>query len=355
MKGNGFDRLRSAAIMGVMGLGSLAGGTARAAVTNLPLALTITAGTRTYKWGTSPSTNTAGLTTSGIGNLTWCFNPAVVGSYVSSTGFCVAEGEMTVGVNNQGDWIDAAFGVAVEGVLFANPDGTVDLTRDTVTTDTAAVSGVNVKVEMAFSQGRPGVVRVLYSFTNATASPVTKSIAIGGNLGSDNNTTAQWSADGDATIEATDGWYISSDNIVVGGDTGTDPIFTLARFETGADLIPVATSIAGTTDGIGNKDDFAETFELDIPANSTRRILIFAEMSRTLTEAKASAASFSTAATMSSEGLFGGLSNTERAEVVNFDVPAGGGGGGSLDPASLMTLSGVLALIGLRRRRKTAS
>jgi hypothetical protein len=347
MKGNGFDRLRSAAIMGVMGLGSLAGGTARAAVTNLPLALTITSGTRTYKWGTSPSTNTAGETTSGIGNLTWCRNPAVTASYVSSTGFCLAEAEMTVGTDNQSDWIDSAFGVAVDGVMFANPDGTVDLTGDTVTTDTAAVSGVDAKVEMAFSVGRPGVLRVLYSFTNDTASPVTKSIAIGGNLGSDGSTTAQWSADGDATIEATDGWYISSDNVMVGGDTGSDPIFTLARFETGADVIPV-----GVVPG-GGDDNFSEIFDLDIPANSTRRILIFAEMSQTLTEAKASAASFNTAAAMSGEGLFSGLSNTERAEVVNFNVPAKSGGGGSLDPASLMTLGGLLALIGLRRRRKT--
>ncbi len=354
MKGKGFDRLRGAAIMGLMGLGSLAGGTARAAVTNLPLALTVTSGTRTFKWGTSPGTNTAGGTTSGLGNLTWCLNPAVTATYVSSTGFCMAEAEMTVAAVNHGDWIDSAFGVAVDGVLFVNPDGTVDLTNNTVTSDTATVSGVAVQVKMAFSVGRPGVIRVLYSFTNSTASAVTRSIAIGGNIGSDSNTTAQWSADGDATIETTDGWYISSDNTVVGGDTASDPLFTLARFHAGADLIPVATSIAGTLDGMGDRDNFAESFDLDIPANATRRILIFAEMNPTLTEAKDNAESFDSRSAMSSDGLLEGLTKTELAEVVNFNVESPTrGGGGVMAPGSLLTLSGLYALAALRRRRKT--
>ncbi|MGH8481658.1 MAG: hypothetical protein ACRES8_04275 [Nevskiaceae bacterium] len=355
MKGKGFDRLRGAAIMGVMGLGSLAGGTARAAVTNLPLAGSISSGTRTARWGTFSGTNTAGQTTSGIGNLTWCLNPAVTGTYVSTSGFCFAEAELTVGTVVHGDWIDAAFAVTVDGVMFLNPDGTVDLTDNTVTTDTATVSGVDVKVEMAFSMGRIGVVRILYSFTNDTASPVTKSIAIGGNIGSDSSTTAQWSADGDATIETTDGWYISSDNTVVGGDTANDPLFTLARFEPGADVIPVATSIPGTTDGMGFTDNFVETFDLDIPANSTRRILIFGEMSHTLTEAKAAAASFNNKGAMADAGLLNGLTSTERGQIVNFNVEGGGGGGGGMAPGSLLTLSGLLALAGLRRRRKAAS
>jgi hypothetical protein len=355
MKGKGFDRLRSAAIMGVMGLGSLAGGTARAAASSLPLTKTVVVGTRTGRWGVTASVSTGGKTTEGIGNLTWGFNPAVTGSWVSSSPFCISSAALTVANVQQDDWLDAAFQVAVDGVVFQNPDGDVDMSGDILTTDSATISGVNVKIEMAFGVGRVGVLRVLYSFTNTTNAEVVKAIAIGGNIGSDGSTTAQWSQDGDAAIEATDSWYISSDNTVVGGDTAGDPLFTLARFETGADLVPVATSIPGTADGMTYKDNFVETFDLTIPANSTRRIVLFAEMTQTLTEAKANAASFASGSALKAAGMLTGLSNTERAQIVNFTLPesSGGGGGGAMEPASLLTLSGLLALAGLRRRRKT--
>lgn len=357
MKGKGFDRLRSAAIMGVMGLGSLAGGgTARAAATNLPLVKTIVAGTRSAKWGTGTGVSTGGKTTRGIGNLTWGFNPAVTGTWVSSSPFCISDAALVIGTasQDQDDWLDAAFQVAVDGVVFTNPDGDVDMTGDVLTTDTATVGGVDVRVEMAFGVGRLGVLRVLYSFTNTTSAQVVKSIAIGGNIGSDGSSTAQWSQDGDATIEATDGWYVSSDNTVVGGDTANDPLFTLARFETGADVIPVATSVPGTIDGMNLTDNFVETYELTIPANSTRRILLFAEMTETLTVAKANAVSFSSSSALKSAGMLAGLSNTESKEIMNFALPTssggGGGGGGAMEPGSLLSL---LALAGLRRRRKT--
>jgi hypothetical protein len=355
MKGKGFDRLRSAAVMGVMGLGSLAGGgTARAAASSLPLVKTVVEGTRSGKWGTVTGVSTGGKTTAGLGNLTWGFNPAVTTTWVSSSPFCISSAALVDSATSSDDWIDAAFQVAVDGVVFRNPDGNVDMSGDVLTTDTASVSGVDVKVEMAFGVGRVGVLRVVYSFTNTTNAEVTKSIAIGGNVGSDASSTAQWSQDGDATIETTDGWYVSSDNTTVGGDTAGDPLFTLARFETGAAVIPVATSIPGTADGFPEVDNFVENYELTIPANSTRRIVLFAEMTETLTEAKANAASFTSGGALKSDGMLSGLSNTERDEVVNFILPkSSGGGGGAMEPGSLLTLSSLLALAGLRRRRKT--
>ena len=342
MKGKGFDQLRRAAMMGVVGMGGLGGGTARAATATIPLSHSVTSAARTFGF-------------SQVGNVTGSHQLATATSVTTTIAFGIQDGAIYVptasGVSSQNDWVDAAFEVSVDGVSFLNPDGDVDLTGDVLTSDTVAINGVDVTIQYTFGIGRPGVVRALYTFTNNSASSVTKSIAVGGNVGSDGNSTAQWSSDGDATIEATDSWYISSDNTTVGGDTASDPLFTLARFGAGARVTPTASSIPGTTDSFGDMDNFIENFAVTIPAGATRRILVFGEMNSTLTEAKANAASFSSKAAMESAGLLDGLTAAQRGEIVNYDLVGGGGGGGGggAMPAGALALFG---LAGLLRRRK---
>lgn len=369
MKSKAFNKLRSTTIAGIAGAGALMGGlagTARAATLSTPgtQVIVTTSNGHKYGWGLySESSNGSGL-----GNVTWAFNPAVTTNWSSGSYFAFSDGfSQTVSGSSLNDYFDAAFQVAVNGLGFSNPDGTVDLTDNVLTTDTVTLDGVDTSIQFAFIDN---AMRALYTFTNNTGSSIAVTASIGGNLGSDGSTTPQGSANGDAVIDAADGWYVSNDNTTVPGDPSSDPNFLLCRFSAGATVTPVATSIPGTSDGMGDSDNFVEHFDFDLGAGETKRVMLIAAMSNNTSEAIAwGNANCADDDALAESGLLNGLSRAERDSIVNFEAklglsrpglppsnPSAGSADGFLGSMgfTMISLAGLLALRNVRvRKRKT--
>ena len=221
----GFSRLKGLASAGTIGLAGLLGGvSARAASTATGLDVTRGAAV----WG-NISNNTEFPSSSDMTTT----NGAV---YISSSasGFGISTARFSNGVTSFGDAFDNALLLAVDGNLFVNPDATIDLTGDTLTSDVVVdiVPGVDAQIQYQFNTARP-IVRALFSLTNTTGAPITVDPVILSDYGSDSNTTTRSTSDGDTNIENSDFWYITDDN------GSGDPRITTTRYGAGAAVIPL--------------------------------------------------------------------------------------------------------------------
>ena len=314
----GFDRLRGVATAGAVGISSLAlnlagVGSARAAATTLPL-VSLTRGSA--KWQQIKNTSRLVVNSSSSAVATNS------GIFISSaqSGLAINDAALTTGLDNA---VDSALFLSVGNHVFKNPDTTADLTSDTLQSDTVTAfePGLNVSIEYYFHPTRP-LVRALYSFTNTTGLNKTiDNILIGGNLGSDGATTLQASSDGDSLLQNSDLWFVTNNkasNTDPDPDVDSDtPVITISRYGNGAASIPVN----GFTPGNGI-DNFANRYSITVPANSTARILIFAELNKTISEARTCALDFETLDAASSAGLLTGLT-IQLNEIVNYATATG--------------------------------
>ena len=363
---SGFSRLRGLAAAGAIGIAGLAGGNvARAASATLPLNVTRGAAAWTNIDNNSNFPSSGTVTTT---------NGDVYASKVDAFG--IRDANLSDGASGSfGDAFDNALILSVDGNLFTNPDTTVDLTGDTVTSDTVAiVPGIDAQVRYTFFPGRP-VARGLFSLTNTSGAPITVDAAILGDYGSDSSTAVRATSDGDTTIEATDFWYMTDDlgNPKGSGDAlvnprkvnspnGTgDPRITMTRYGAGAAVVP----FNALTPGSGGPDTATTglRYPVTIAAGQTARILVFAEMSDpNIPEAAAvaAAASFESIDALQAAGLLSGISATELGEVINYGQGTQPPAGTTVElpsntPAGLAALLaalGGLAFLELRRRRK---
>jgi hypothetical protein len=363
---NGFDRLKGLAAAGAISIAGMFGGNAaRAASATIPLDVTRSS----VKWSGIGNNNnfpseTSVTTTNGV-------------AYDSSTdAYGIRDAQLLTGSSTFGDAFDNALILSVDGSLFLNPDSTVDLTGDTVTSDTVTiVPGIDAQVRYTFIQGRR-VARGLFSLTNTTGAPISVNAAVLGDYGSDTSTTVVATSDGDTTIDGADLWYITDDSGTPVGVTrrksgqapdgipsSADPRVTLSRYGTGAAVVP----FNALTPGGGGSENatYGLRYPLTIAPGQTARLLVFMELSEpgiSPAGAIASAADFTSLTTLQTAGLLGGLTATEIGQVVNYaqavgpppppantvDLPV-------LSPGGLLTLFGVIGGLGffeLRRRRQ---
>ncbi|MGD9165062.1 MAG: hypothetical protein PVF13_09920, partial [Chromatiales bacterium] len=280
----GFERLRGVAVAGAMGLGAIAGGgSARAASTATRVDVTKIYGDKAVVWekignsGVLFSSSTV-ATTNGLE-----IKPTVLNS-ISAFGISDAligtatksDATLAEVSETKGDAFDMALILAVDGNMFVNPDGEVDLTDDTITSNTVEdiISGIDANVEYYFSPDR-AVVRALYSLTNTTKEDITVNVLVAGNYGSDSNTSIAASQSGDTEVDTKDKWYVTTD------DTGSGPrdaVVTTTRYGTGASVIPTNALTPGEDDA---EDHYGLRYEVTVPANSTRRVMVFHELGET--------------------------------------------------------------------------
>ena len=175
----------------------------------------------------------------------------------------------------------------------------------TVVTATQAFSGLNVHREITVPNiGSEDFARTVNVFTNPTADPITTTVRIVGNLGSDSATTIWRTSDGDTDIETTDQWIGTDD----GNPTGGTP--AIIHYLHGPDgLQPTVVNVID--------DNIEWTYELTIPAGHTFSLAHFTILADTQAEAVTAAGNL-----VSSSG-FGGeaasfLSSQEKGLLVNF-------------------------------------
>lgn len=378
-KNSGFSRLKGLAAASAISIaGFVGGGAARAASTAIPLNVTRSSVRWSSVGNISRFPSSGNVTTTN--GATFAQSTPAYG--ISDGVLGGGGGARPGGVNGSGatfgDAFDNAMILSVNGNLFLNPDTTVDLTGDTVTSDTVAiVPGIDAQVRYTFVTGRP-VVRALYSLTNTTGAPITVDAAVLGDYGSDGSTEVVATSNGNTVIEGNDLWYITDDQGSGGkgvkphaartgqidAPTGSfDPRVTLSRYGTGAAVVPFNALTPGNGDS--QTATFGFRYPVTIAAGATARLLVFAELSDptiAVDGAAAAAADFESLEALQTAGLLSGISAGESSEIVNYAQP-GGGPDPIAEPLDLPTLSpsGLLSLLGvvgglgffeLRRRKK---
>jgi len=339
----GFERLRGAAAASAIGMaGLLGGGSARAATTPTPVSIADT-GAGVY-W--TAIGNTQGSLMSGQAITT----TAGLSLTKSMSGFAIVDASLTNGVTTWNDFYDGGMSLAVDGVVFANPDNTVDLNvaGDTLTSDVVRdiIPGIDAQIEYYFHPTRH-LVRGLYTLTNTTGGTISTSALVMGNYGSDAQTTVQATSDGDRVVEDTDLWVVTNDSGVAGVDSTNDPTATLATHGSDALVIPKTVITVGSPAGGADAeiDNYGYRYDLNIPANGRVRILVFNEMTTLIGDATAGAADFANLNTAANAGLLNGIDPAAQDEIVNY-VPADSGGGGGGNSIFALGMPGLLGMLG---------
>ena len=316
----GFDRLRGVAAASAMGLGLIGAGSARAASTALPIA-NLTRGTAIWK----TIQNQSPLFSGTFGTIVTddALSTSIRFSHFANsslTAFAIAD----VSASGFAEAFNNVLHLAVNGVLFVNPDANVDLTGDTVKSDTLTLAGVDTEIQYYFHPTRP-VVRAMYSFENTSTAEISIKALIAGALSSDLTTTIQATSTADTDLntpvldDTLDLWRVSNDQTNLGTNSSTDPAITLTRFGTGASVIPVSVLTLGDNSfNTGDPDNFGERYDLTIAAGETARILVFAEINKTIDEATSCAVDFASLDAASKADMLTGLLVEEVNEVVNY-------------------------------------
>lgn len=289
-------------------------------------------------------TNTGGTT----------LGTAFTGACDDTAGFAINDATSASG---DIDAYDYAYSIWVNGVIFEAPDP-VDLTGNTVTAGPMVMSGLNVSVEYSFSDMvQAGRIRAI--FQNPTGNPVNISVDIPVNLGSGGATVIEATSSGDAVFNAADRWVVTSDGVPAG-----DPANTTVLWGAGAAVMP--SSVTTTVFGCGGTEGVGATFDITIPANSTRQLMLFAGlgdvtgMGNTVAGAVANATMFDDNDTID-PSLLAGIPDGDLGDIINWAFRVGKGGSScSLGPTITsarqagdlwLLLAGLLAL-GLWRARR---
>ena len=249
------------------------------------------------------------------------------------------------------DAYDGVLGFSVNGNSFR------PVYSEVVVSDYGIDAGKNVAIDTDldahvkwyFPPNSP-VARGLISVTNTGETDATDvGVDVWGNFGSDSSTVINDTSSGDTTLDASDLWFISSDD-AVDGDNG-DPVIITVIQGPGS----TATSIAPTL--AAGDDDYTAAFTLDIPAGETRTVVMFHKMYTDVSAAQADVSSFAGISSIQSAGLLGNMTAAEKSSVVNFaqptsTTPATNARRSSSGGSAGITLLGLLGMLGLTRRRR---
>ena len=157
------------------------------------------------------------------------------------------------------------------------------------------------------SSGSQDFARTVENIVNNTNNPITTTVKIVGNLGSDAATTVFKTSDGDTVVEVTDQWIGTDD----ADGSGRAAVIHYVHGPSG--LQPASVQVVG--------DNIEWTYNLTVPANSTVRLGTFTILDTTRAGAEADAAVLVTS------GGFGGqaaafLTAGELSSLANFQFNA---------------------------------
>ncbi len=255
--------------------------------------------------------------------------------------------------NGDSDAYDRAWNTAVNttGVM---SDGTGDLTGNTYTAASQNISGLNVTYQLFFSEDTQCNRLVLF-FDNTTGSPISETVRIETEFGSDYDTQVDGTSSGNTTFTTADRWLVTSD-----GEPGGDPVNTTVFYGTGS---PLATPTSVSLEGCGT-EGFSVTYDITVPRGTSRCLMLFACLgdftgtANTISGALAAAPLFDSNDTIPGD-LLSGLSTDQLKECVNWDFfePPPPTNVPTLSEWGLIAMAGILGIVGFMviRRRKVSA
>ena len=270
------------------------------------------------------------------------------------TGGCDGSPGLTIqdarSADGDGDMYDNAWGIWVDGTPFA--PAAINVNGNQVTAGPESLSGLDVSMEYLFSDVIEAG-RTLVTFTNPTGSPITVSVDVPANFGSDSSTTIVTTSSGDTSFTTADGWVITWDT---GSEINTS-VFQGPNASVTPELVTEAVYTCSSVDGLG------ATFDLTIPAGGTQALMFFmgiAEIDGTgstdTANAEANAQQFSDFGTIDTS-LTGDLTQQQLDQIVNWTGQGTGPAPSVSVPAVsnwsllilIMLMLGVPAFVAIRK------
>jgi len=225
----------------------------------------------------------------------------------AGSGFGITDARLDT--TNQVDAFDNGIMVWVNDELFVAP-AAPQITPISVAADPAFMSGLQVSVDYLAIQSDP-ILRTQAVFTNPSSSPITATITLTTNVGSDDGTQVIGTSSGDTTFTTADHWIITDDSSAGGGDPTNIHVLGGANTGPSAETGLTVFSNAGTQGVLAR-------FSLTVPANSTRRLLFFNELSSSAGKAVINVTRYETLEP--NNPLLIGLSEGAQAQVANFQI-----------------------------------
>lgn len=239
------------------------------------------------------------------------------------------------------DAYDNAWVTFIDGTPIA-PAGTGDLTGSTYTAAPQNIAGLDATYQLFFSQDTQCSRFVLF-LDNNTSGPISETVRITTNFGSDEDTQLEGTSSGDLFFTTADRWLVTSDD----GEEG-DPVLTNVLYGPGNPRATTDFAVMEHCDPeVDRNDGFIVDFDVTVPQNQSRCLMLFGCLANitgfgnTVVGALSDATLFNSNDTIPGD-LLSGLTDVQLSECVNWDFP---------DPRAkaIPTLSewGLLAMAGL--------
>lgn len=182
-------------------------------------------------------------------------------------------------IQRPNDTMDGLNRLQVAGIDFAMPLGESGTTEDsgqTFVTSTVNLAGLDTHREVTVPQtGADDFARTIDVFTNPTTHPITTTVRLIGNLGTDAATTAFGTSDGDLSVEVSDRW-IGTDDL-----DGEGAPAMIHHIHGSAGLRPTDIQLVG--------DSLSWTYQLTVPPKATVRLGHLTILAKTRSDAIAAA------------------------------------------------------------------
>jgi hypothetical protein len=233
----------------------------------------------------------------------------VGGTANGSPGFGVDDARIVS--TNQTDAFDTGMTLWVNNDIYVAPPNPT-ITPNLVAGGPVSMSGLNVSAEYYALTSSP-TLRMLATFQNPTSSPITVTVTLATNLGSDSNTTIAGTSSGDTSFTAADRWIVTDD----ANSTGGDPAVTHFLSSGAAALQP--SSVSNTVFSDAETEGVLANYQLTVPGFTTRRLLFFVQLNTSSANGVANASTFLNNLNGGSEALTG-ISESEQNQIVNFNL-----------------------------------
>lgn len=216
------------------------------------------------------------------------------------------------------DAFDGALPLYVDGRPFTVPSETANkIGTHTIQSPTRTLSGLKVSRVGHTIPDEP-ILRELIKFANPSK---TKTVRVPATFateyGSDTETVVLASSSGDAVFNRRDRWGITADDPTA----VSDPAVTLVNYGKGTVLKPINQVGPFSTPDDGNAvsgaDCAIDTFLLKLKPKQTGYLMFFLELNDSITAASEGARKFNS---KSAAGLLGGMSKSQQARVLNWDL-----------------------------------
>lgn len=276
-----------------------------------------------------PVTLTAGTTAGTPNGSQWHFhNGANAQCLSNNSGFAIEEADLD-GLSDARPGTGAA--VLTGGMMLFDPDptpltglyfepnDTVDVVGDELTTSTAPLGPLNVSLQHRTMQDANRL-RSTYTFANPSDAPVTHHYEMRSNLGSGPSTGVRGTSSGDTTWAPADRWLVTSDaaaSAQLGGAA-----LTTALYGPGAGVLAPSTvsfSCAGP-DPDPHQGHQVTGWDVTVPAHASRSLVFFSELHDTNEGAVTAAASTYDPTTFTTSPIFSDLSAAEKSGILNWDL-----------------------------------